>query len=561
MNQNFTSVIIASILPLGAFAQSIVSTTPENKKVILEEFTGIHCGYCPEGHKLSEAIKKDNPDNVFLINIHEGSFASPSTGEPDFRTQFGTAIAGQTALDGYPSGTVNRHVFPGLEMTSSGTTALDRGAWKPAADIILAQPSYINVGVKASVDSNTRVMTINVEAYYTGNSPVSSNFLNIALLQDNTKGPQSSGGMGNNYNHMHRLIDMLTGQWGEEITTTSAGTLVQRTYTYTIPANHNSIPIVLGDLQLIAFVTESHQEVISGNGYYPAYTGLAHNNELAISSIDPIDPQCSGMVAPTIEIKNNGNNVLTSLDINYSINDGAMQTYTWTGELGGLQSKKINLPELAYTSDNNQIKFTIPSDEDNSNNEASVTFAKAVETTSSATLIVKTDQYAEECSWDIINAAGEIVYSGGPYNGQNNQIIEIPLTLPIDCYSLRIYDQYGDGGGQIRLKDKDGNFVITIPGNYGSGVVVNFSTNGAMGVSDANLSAVSIYPNPSNGQFNIDLKKSSSVEIFDMTGKLIYQTNLAEGKNSLNLNGKAKGVYILKLSDGKSVTTEKLVIK
>ena len=31
-------------------AQTIVSTSPENKKIILEEYTGIHCTYCPDGH-------------------------------------------------------------------------------------------------------------------------------------------------------------------------------------------------------------------------------------------------------------------------------------------------------------------------------------------------------------------------------------------------------------------------------------------------------------------------------------------------------------------------------
>jgi hypothetical protein len=33
-------------------AQTIVSTSPENKKIVLEEYTGIHCTYCPDGHEL-----------------------------------------------------------------------------------------------------------------------------------------------------------------------------------------------------------------------------------------------------------------------------------------------------------------------------------------------------------------------------------------------------------------------------------------------------------------------------------------------------------------------------
>ena len=51
-------------------AQTIVQTTPQNKKVILEEFTGVNCVWCPAGHTIANAIKASNPTNVFLINIH-----------------------------------------------------------------------------------------------------------------------------------------------------------------------------------------------------------------------------------------------------------------------------------------------------------------------------------------------------------------------------------------------------------------------------------------------------------------------------------------------------------
>ena len=92
--------------------QTIVSTTPENKKAILEEFTGISCVFCPDGHAIANAIKNSNPEDVFLINIHQGGFAVPSGSQPDFRTPFGDAIANQSGLIGYPAGTVNRHIIP-----------------------------------------------------------------------------------------------------------------------------------------------------------------------------------------------------------------------------------------------------------------------------------------------------------------------------------------------------------------------------------------------------------------------------------------------------------------
>ena len=72
---------------LTGFSQTIVSTDSQNKKVILEEYTGIYCGYCPDGHSRAQALKNQYPNDVFLINIHVGGYAvyrpprrSPSVG-------------------------------------------------------------------------------------------------------------------------------------------------------------------------------------------------------------------------------------------------------------------------------------------------------------------------------------------------------------------------------------------------------------------------------------------------------------------------------------------------
>ena len=55
-------------------AQLPVSTIPENRNVVLEEFTGIHCTWCPDGHLVAATIKAANPNDFFIVNIHEGSF-------------------------------------------------------------------------------------------------------------------------------------------------------------------------------------------------------------------------------------------------------------------------------------------------------------------------------------------------------------------------------------------------------------------------------------------------------------------------------------------------------
>jgi len=305
-----------------SYAQLPVSHTPQNKKVVLEEFTGIHCGYCPDGHRRGQAIEDAHPNDVVLINIHTGGYANPSAGEPDFRTNFGSAIAGQTGLTGYPSGTVNRHVFAG------SSTAMGRGDWAAAATQILGESAYCNVALETSVDFQTREMTVNVEVYYTGNSPEATNLLNVVLLQDNVEGPQS-GASGNpaqvlpngHYNHMHMLRHMLTGQWGETISTTTQGALFQQQYTYTLPTDINGVPLEMGNLKVVAFVTETQQEIINAGKGTITYVNLPYANNAVLLDAQYNDEICAdSQFTPSLTIKNYGSNDITSMRIDYGVN-------------------------------------------------------------------------------------------------------------------------------------------------------------------------------------------------------------------------------------------------
>jgi hypothetical protein len=104
-----TLLILGNVI-LGAgfsFAQETpVSQSPLNKNVVLEELTGINCGYCPDGHLIAKNISEDNPGRVVLVNIHAGSFATPGAGQPNLRTTAGTALKGRSL---YPSGDIIRH--------------------------------------------------------------------------------------------------------------------------------------------------------------------------------------------------------------------------------------------------------------------------------------------------------------------------------------------------------------------------------------------------------------------------------------------------------------------
>lgn len=554
-------LLIYTFLLIGFLtnAQTIVSTTPQNKKVILEEFTGIYCVYCPQGHAIAQAMKDADPNNVFLINVHVGGYAAPTGADPDFRTPFGTAIAGQSNLAGYPAGTVNRREFTGLQQNGTGT-AMSRGNWTNAGNQIKLQSSYVNVAVESSINVLNNELTVHVEAYYTGASPVSTNLLNVALLQNNTTGPQTGGNAGNDYVHKHRLVHMITGQWGESITTTTSGTFVDRTYTYTLPANYNGIPVEISELEIVAFVAETQQNIISGNGSTPTFTGIV-GNDVNLKSIDPIASQCINNIGPKIEIQNISQTPLTSLSISYDINSGTPQVYNWTGNLTSMQSTEIQLPAINYSIlPTNTVNVTLPSDYNATNNVIGTSFNKSVETTNNLTLALQTDGWGSECTWNIKNSAGTTVQSGGPY--ANNATLNIPITLSADdCYTFNLLDSYGDGGAPISLTDSNSVVIYSTSGAYGSGDIRSFATGAFLNVDSYELEGFTMYPNPTDGILNIISPTKIEISISDISGKIIYKNNNIINETTIDLTFLQSGVYFAKIKSDSAEKNQKIIIK
>jgi hypothetical protein len=311
-------LIGASILSLHGMSQNWVSTTPQNRRVVIEEFTGIHCGYCPDGHRIANDLVKANPDKVFLINIHAGGYATPGTGEPDFRTTAGTAIDGAAGVTGYPSGSVSRSATPWGQ---------SRDKWASTAATLLGQTSPVNVAVKASVDFATRTLTTEVEVYYTANSPATSNFLTIALTQDDVLGPQSDYGdynptnwVNGQYRHNHVLRQLITsGNFGEKLDSTRQGNYFYKKYTTVIPDNYINTKAVLNKFNVVAFVSQANNNILSGA---EAEVEFDNNLKTDLSVVDKTTKpdMCATSVSPKVEVTNLLDQPVSAFSITATVN-------------------------------------------------------------------------------------------------------------------------------------------------------------------------------------------------------------------------------------------------
>jgi len=556
--------ILMSCFGYCAFAQTIVSTTPENRKVILEEFTGINCTFCPQGHAIAQNIQNNNQGDVFLINIHSGGYANPNGNQPDFRTQWGQAIDNQSGLVGYPAGTVNRQNFPGQEQGNNGTTALSRGQWAGAANAVLGENSYANTAVNAVVDVQTRIMTVDVEAFYTDNSPVATNKFNVAVLQNNTLGPQVGGNMGNSYVHQHRLIDLLTGQWGEDITSTTTGSLFSNQYVYAIPDDINGIPVRIEDLEVVVFISETTQYIVSGNGTLPTYTGIS-SNDINLKSISDVNPTCLGTISPVISIENLGANQATTLDITYSVNQGPSQVYNWTGDLSTFQEEEIALPAIAFTQQaTNTLSISVASDDVNENNEGTTSFDAVLETIGTIILTFDTDTFAHQNSWDFRDSSGNIIESESYTSSDDNQLFSYRFNFDADCLEFNMYDTSGNGilgsGDGVSLEDGNGLVIYPLNDDIGSGFSIQFNSDGVLGLEDNNLEMVTLYPNPTSDVLTISNAENATIEIYNLLGQLMTIKTNSSNQETIDVSGYAAGAYMAKISSAGITSTKKFVV-
>jgi hypothetical protein len=321
---------------------------------------------------------------------------------------------------------------------------------------------------------------------------------------------------------------------------------------------YNNVPVELADMEVVAFITETHQELISGSGCYPTYSGFAHANNAFARYVEEIDDQCGFDITPSVNIQNVGADELTSVDIEYSVNGGPAQTYTWNGSLLSLQNETVQLPAISYQVGTvNTVVVTLEDDDENSNNSTSITFDKAIEGTNDATLLVNTDNFGSQCTWELFNSSGALVYSGGPYG--NNESNSIPLTLPGDCYSFNLYDSGGNGGGSVILYDSNNDVMYGTNGDYGAGEVSYFSTDGFLGVGSNILENISIYPNPANTSLNVANAENSTIEIYNILGQVLYSKSNISIQEEVQVSHFNQGTYFIKLTHGNAVKTSKFL--
>lgn len=77
------------------------------------------------------------------------------------------------------------------------------------------------------------------------------------------------------------------------------------------------------------------------------------------------------------------------------------------------------------------------------------------------------------------------------------------------------------------------------------------------------MKGVSVYPNPNRGKFIIEINntQNAKIEIYNISGQLIYQKQTVQSRTEIDLNVHSKGIYFIKVNFDKEIVIKKMVCR
>ncbi|MBE6343683.1 MAG: Omp28-related outer membrane protein [Lentimicrobiaceae bacterium] len=575
------ALIFFTLLPSFLKAQEYVSTQPQNRNVIIEEFTGRNCQFCPDGHRIANLIMANNPGRVWAVNIHAGGY-SPVT-YPNMNTTDGTAITSGFGIGGFPAGHVNR----------STAEDLGRNQWESHTNTQLAQQAEVNVAGFVTLNHATRTAEITVEVYYTANSSQSTNYLTIMMLQDSILGSQS----GNYYNpsqmlngqyvHQHVLRDVVTSTWGDEISPTTAGTLITKNYTYQIPESigaPNGVNVDLNNILFLAFVTEKYDgtptrpilnvceieglepivynaEICQGESYNE--NGFNFNNPAPGTYQDSyINEDGRTIILNLTVYPTHERNLQTSIcegnDFNYGVfHFEAPEAGVHTQEhvfssVHGCDSLVI-MTLTVHPSYEQEITAEICEGEDYKENGFNLTNLSAG--TYNETLEFETDY---DCD-SIVNLT-LTVHEAPIVDIEGNTTITQGESTTLTASGADSYVwSTGETTATITVSPEETTKYSVVGTTNGCEAESEITVNVTVGVSENDALNAKIYPNPTQGELNVRCTGMREITVFMPNGQTIEKINVNDDNYTLNMSNYKSGVYYLRITTENGTSIQKVL--
>jgi len=526
----------------------------EREMVILEIGTGTWCQYCP-GAAMGADDLIENGQDVAVVEYHGGD---------DYENSYSLSRISYYGITGYPTAK-----FDGMLTVPGGSSTQSMySSYLPKYNQRKAILSSFTLAVEGA-NSGLELYDINVSiekvAEYTGDNLVLHAVLTESHIEEFWQGQPE-------LNFVERL--MIPNQYGTILDFSQSNTLeIPLQFIKAADWNYEHCELVL-------FVqNKNSKEILQAKKVNILEFVTTNQYDAALINISMLpDAICDGSLEPKITIKNTGIDNLTSVDIEYNVNNGENEIFSWAGNLAYLETETFTLPQIDFAVElSNILNVTTSNPNGNTdqypaNDTQTALIPEAEETPSEVKLFLRTDIHPEETTWEILDNNNELVYSGGPYS-QSGQVIQEVFNLnSSECYKFNLYDDGGDGlktPGMAILYYGTNTYIAQWMG-FESYKSIQFKTESGVGIEQmTDFESLNIFPNPFSEtmevDFNLSEQQNVSLCVFNIIGEIVYKTDegkLEAGNHKLKIEREnlISGVYFLKIAFGEKVATRKISI-
>ncbi|MDD2984225.1 MAG: Omp28-related outer membrane protein [Crocinitomicaceae bacterium] len=173
-----------SAYPWPTFTQN----TNTNRNVLIEDYTGHKCVFCPSAAVIAKDIEVANPDRVFVASIHAspggiGPFQSVDASYTNDLTNPMVIAYGSTFQNGFnftgnPQGTVSRKVFGGVMFQQPGN-------WSNASNQMITE-NELKTNLQAKINYFPTTRGVFLHAEIDTMNMASADFSVVVYLIENT---------------------------------------------------------------------------------------------------------------------------------------------------------------------------------------------------------------------------------------------------------------------------------------------------------------------------------------------------------------------------------------
>ena len=215
------------------------------QRAYVEKYTGPTCTNCPLADATLDAAHESMGDRLVVVSInHFEGQGKPFSGEPDMRTDGGTAWCKYFGISSLPTAYLNRNTSK--QYTSSmGNIVTD-------IEQAIGQQPLMGLSVTATQDTDGVHVGVDMQMVQAYDKPMN---LTLVLIEDSLKYKQSTpNGTDANYVHNHMLRDVLTDYWGVEVQ--ASGTIGEKRHATFNTYHPKNSDVKLENCHIVAFVSD-----------------------------------------------------------------------------------------------------------------------------------------------------------------------------------------------------------------------------------------------------------------------------------------------------------------